>query len=101
MTREERIPREGQRMNPRELPLASFARSGVATLPTAVGHDVTLLERCLRDSAQAALADDVRDARPQAIGALFALLSGCGIQGDLRGFVGRLRVGLALAPIRQ
>ncbi|HME72465.1 MAG TPA: hypothetical protein VKM54_21760 [Myxococcota bacterium] len=72
-------------MKLRELPLVSLARSGVVTLPAAAGHDVALLDLCFRDGAEVALADDVRDARPQAIGALF----------------GRLRVGTALAPTRQ
>jgi len=88
-------------MKLRELSLVSLARSGVATLQAAVGRNVTLFDLCLRDSAEAALAGDARDTRPQVLGALFALLPSRGIEADLRGFVGRLQVGTALAPIRQ
>jgi hypothetical protein len=81
-------------MKLREPPLLSLGR-----LPAAAGHDVTLLGLCFRDGAEVALAENVRDARPQPIGALFARLRGHRFEGDLRRF-GRLRVGRALAPMR-
>ena len=56
----------------------------MVTLPAAAGHDVTLLDLCFRDGAEAALVDDMRGARPPAIEALFA----------------RLQVGTALATTR-
>jgi hypothetical protein len=88
-------------MKLRELPLVSLARSGVVTLPAAAGHDVIHLDLCVRDGAGVALAEDVRDAHPQAIGALFARLRGRGLEGDRWRFLGRLPVGKALARTRQ
>jgi hypothetical protein len=99
MTREQSRP-EGQHMKLREPPLLSLARSGGVTLPAAAGHDVTLLDLCFRDGEKVAPADDVRDARPQAIGALFARLRSHRLEGDLRR-LGWRRVGTALAPTRQ
>lgn len=88
-------------MKLRERPLVSLARSGVVTLPAAAAHEVIHLDVCVREGAGVALSEDVRDARPQAIGALFARLRGRAPEGDLGRFIGRLRVGTALAPTRQ
>lgn len=72
-------------MELREQRIVSLARSGAVTLPAAAGHGATLLDPVFLDGAEGALADDARDARPQAIGARFS----------------RLRFGTALAPTRQ
>ncbi|HBZ68250.1 MAG TPA: hypothetical protein DEP35_00205 [Deltaproteobacteria bacterium] len=79
-------------MKLRRLPLASLAWSGVVTLPVAAGHHVT------RDGAEVVLADDGRDARPQATGALFTRLRDRRIEGNPQRL---LRAGSAPAPNPQ